>query len=82
MPSGNNCCQWVRIDATSPLADQSLANLHSQFPDLFAVQAMRREGNFMRSPELTPAILVGDRLLLCGTLAVLRQVEQWLMPRG
>jgi monovalent cation:H+ antiporter-2, CPA2 family len=82
VPSGNNCCQWVRVELISPLADQPLANLHSQFPDLFAVQAMRREGNFIRSPELNQAILVGDRLLLCGTLAVLRQVEQWLMPRG
>ncbi len=82
VPSGNNCCQWVRIDGVSPLADQPLAILMAQFPDLLGVQAVRREGNFLRSPELTQAIVVGDRLLLCGTLGVLRQVEQWLTARS
>jgi monovalent cation:H+ antiporter-2, CPA2 family len=81
VPSGNNCCQWVRIDAVSPLGGQPLAILMVQFPDLLGVQAVRREGNFLRSPELTQAIVVGDRLLLCGTLGVLRRVEQWLTAR-
>jgi monovalent cation:H+ antiporter-2, CPA2 family len=78
VPSGNNCCQWVRIAATSPLAGQPLSQLQTTFPDLLGVQAVRREGNFLQSPALTEEIATGDRLLLCGTFTVLRQVQTWL----
>jgi monovalent cation:H+ antiporter-2, CPA2 family len=78
VPSGNNCCQWVRIEPETQLVDQPLAQLQQQFPDRFAVQAMRREGNFMRSPESSQEIAAGDRLLLCGTIQALKQVQHWI----
>jgi monovalent cation:H+ antiporter-2, CPA2 family len=78
VPSGNNCCQWVRIIPTSQLANQPLSQLITAFPDLIGVQAVRREGNFLRSPELTEEIAVGDRLLLCGPIGVLRRAQIWL----
>jgi monovalent cation:H+ antiporter-2, CPA2 family len=61
---------------------QPLEQLQQQFPDLLAVQAMRREGNFIRSPELSQAIAVGDRLLLCGTIKVLKQVQRWIETKS
>jgi monovalent cation:H+ antiporter-2, CPA2 family len=78
VPSGNNCCQWVRITPTSQLANQPLSQLTTAFPDLIGVQAVRREGNFLRSPELTEEIAAGDRLLLCGPIGVLRRAQTWL----
>ncbi len=82
VPSGNNCCQWVRVESETPLVGQPLAQLQQQFPDLFAVQAMRREGNFIRSPELSQEIVVGDRLLLCGTIQVLKPVQRWIETKS
>jgi monovalent cation:H+ antiporter-2, CPA2 family len=82
VPSGNNCCQWVRVESETPLVGQPLAQLQQQFPDLLAVQAIRREGNFIRSPELTQSIAVGDRLLLCGTLQGLKQVQRWIETKS
>jgi monovalent cation:H+ antiporter-2, CPA2 family len=82
VPSGNNCCQWVRVESETPLVGQPLEQLQQQFPDLLAVQAMRREGNFIRSPELSQAIAVGDRLLLCGTMQVLKQVQRWIETKS
>ncbi len=82
VPSGNNCCQWVRVESETQLVGQPLAQLQQQFPDLFAVQAMRREGNFIRSPELSQEIVVGDRLLLCGTIQVLKPVQRWIETKS
>jgi monovalent cation:H+ antiporter-2, CPA2 family len=80
VPSGNNCCQWVRVESDCAWIGQPLTVLKAQFPELLAVQAVRREGNFLRSPDLAQALLVGDRLLLCGTSVVLAQVQQALEP--
>jgi monovalent cation:H+ antiporter-2, CPA2 family len=82
VPSGNNCCQWVRVESETQLVGQPLEQLQQQFPDRLAVQAMRREGNFIRSPELSQEIAVGDRLLLCGTVQVLKQVQRWIETKS
>jgi monovalent cation:H+ antiporter-2, CPA2 family len=78
VPSGDNCCQWIRIDANCELIGKPLADLKAQFPELLAVQAIRREGNFLRSPEQGQSITEGDRLLLCGTNELLNQVRKAL----
>lgn len=78
VPTGSNSCLWVRIAPDSPLIQQPLERLKQEFPDLLAVQAMRREGHFIRSPQSEQEIAVGDRLLLCGTHTVLKQIQAWL----
>ncbi|MBE9030195.1 cation:proton antiporter [filamentous cyanobacterium LEGE 11480] len=80
VPSGANSCQWVRVEAGSPLVKQPLARLAEQFPKLVGVQAIRREGNFLRSPDDKLPVAVGDRLLLCGPMSVLQALQDWLLP--
>jgi len=42
------------------------------------VQAIRREGKFISSPDGNADVRVGDHLLLCGGSYPLNQLQQWL----
>jgi CPA2 family monovalent cation:H+ antiporter-2 len=78
VPSGDNSCQWIRIEPGSILIHHPLDRLKQEFPEILTVQALRREGKFLRSPELNQEICSGDRLLLCATSEVLKAVQVWL----
>jgi monovalent cation:H+ antiporter-2, CPA2 family len=82
VPSGENSCQWIRIEPDSRLVHHPLNRLKQEFPEILTVQALRREGKFLRSPEMNQEICAGDRLLLCGTSEVLKAVQAWLVAQA
>lgn len=80
IPSDEGACQWVMLSADSPAASKTLAELDLRCQFDVIVQAIRREGRFIRFPDGSSDVQVGDRLLLCGDPSQLDQVRQWLAP--
>ncbi len=80
VPTQALACQWVMLPTNSPAVGKTLSEL--DFPDRYGVQiqAIRREGRFLRFPEGQEDVQSGDRLLLCGTPSHLNQVRQSLLP--
>ena len=75
VPSPQNSCQWVRVTDLSELVDQTISDLYRLTAKGVQIQAIRRDGKFIRLPELETAIGAGDRLLLCGSLDALLAVN-------
>ncbi len=75
VPSPQNSCQWVRVTESSELVDQTIADLYRLTAKVVQIQAIRRDGKFMRLPEPETLIGGGDRLLLCGSLEALVAVN-------
>jgi CPA2 family monovalent cation:H+ antiporter-2 len=80
VPKEGSSCQWLMVPEGSPIAGQTLAELDLQRQYDVQVQAIRREGRFIRFPDDDTDILVGDRLLLCGNREPLLQLGQWIAP--
>ncbi|MBD2095173.1 cation:proton antiporter [Trichocoleus sp. FACHB-591] len=80
VPKESSSCQWLMVPVESPVAGQTLAELDLQGQYDVQVQAIRREGRFIRFPTGDTDILVSDRLLLCGNRDSLVQVRQWIAP--
>jgi monovalent cation:H+ antiporter-2, CPA2 family len=78
VPTGGNSCLWLRIPEDSPLVNQHLDQLKQHLQLDMEIQAMRRDGQFLRSPEATMLVEAGDLLLLCGALAALNQASEWV----
>ncbi|MGE5656120.1 MAG: cation:proton antiporter [Actinomycetota bacterium] len=80
LPEGGACCQWLRLPHHSPAVGKKLseADLRRQYG--VQVQAIRREGKFIRWPDGDAELQGGDRLLLCGNFQALNQVRPWLTP--
>jgi CPA2 family monovalent cation:H+ antiporter-2 len=80
VPTQALACQWVMLPENSPAVGKTLSEL--DFADQYGVQiqAIRREGRFLRFPEGQEDVQSGDRLLLCGTPSHLNQVRQSLLP--
>jgi len=80
LPQEQASCQWLLVPPHSPAVGKTLAELHIRRQFGVLIQAIRREGKFIRFPEGSSDIETGDRLLLCGGFHSLNQATQWLAP--
>ncbi|MBD2005825.1 MULTISPECIES: cation:proton antiporter [Cyanophyceae] len=80
IPSENAPCQWLLVPEDSPVAGKTLSQLHMRRQYGVQVQAIRRDGKFIRFPGGDTQLLAGDQLLLCGGSYPLNQVQEWLSP--
>jgi monovalent cation:H+ antiporter-2, CPA2 family len=80
IPNATASCQWVVLAENSPVADQTLSEVHFRRDYAVQVQAIRREGKFIRFPGGSDYLKIGDHLLLCGASERLSQLKQWISP--
>ncbi|MCX7595276.1 MAG: sodium:calcium exchanger, partial [Fischerella sp.] len=80
VPGDHSACQWVTLSADCPLLGKSLADLDIREQFGVQVQAMRRNGKFIRFPNSKMELQAQDQLLLCGSLPSLNQLEHLLAP--
>ncbi|BBD57346.1 putative potassium/proton antiporter [Nostoc sp. HK-01] len=74
VPGENSACQWIAVEADSPVENKTLADLKNHEQSV-KVQALRRDGKFIRRPDDKTDLRVGDQLLLCGSLPSLNQLQ-------
>ncbi len=75
VPGENSACQWMTISADSPVLGKTLTDLDIPAKYDIEVQAMRRDGKFIRSPNVNTDLRIGNQLLLCGSLSSLNQIQ-------
>jgi monovalent cation:H+ antiporter-2, CPA2 family len=80
VPGDNACCQWMQVPDDSPVLDKTLAELHIRRQFGVLIQAIRREGKFIRFPDGKSDLQAGDRLLLCGNFHALNQARLFIAP--
>ncbi|MEL7039771.1 MAG: TrkA C-terminal domain-containing protein [Cyanobacteria bacterium J06592_8] len=80
LPSESVSCQWLVILEKSPAVGKTLAELNLLKLYSVQVQALRRQGKFLRWPHPSMDLQVGDHLLLCGGFQKLNQVRCDLVP--
>ncbi|MBF2063448.1 MAG: cation:proton antiporter [Calothrix sp. C42_A2020_038] len=80
IPNQNSACQWIFVSDDCTLIGKTLDNIEFQATFGVQVQAMRREGRFIRLPETNTDLQPRDQLLLCGSLNALQKLEQLLVP--
>ena len=80
VPGENASCQWLLVPDISPVVNKTLEELHIRRQFGILVQAIRREGKFIRFPDGRSDLQAGDRLLLCGGFHSLEQASQWIAP--
>ncbi|HEY9640272.1 MAG TPA: cation:proton antiporter [Coleofasciculaceae cyanobacterium] len=80
IPTENASCQWLLVPAASLTVGKTLAELHIRRQFGVLIQAIRREGKFIRFPNGQSDIQVGDRLLLCGSFHSIEQASRWIAP--
>lgn len=78
VPGYSSPCQWLLVPELSPAEGKTLSQLHWRRQYGIQVQAIRREGKFLRFPDGGAEIRAGDHLLLCGGSYPLTQLQQWL----
>ena len=81
VPKENSACQWVLISANSPVVAKTLADLDIRNQYGVQVQAIRRNGKFIRLPNDTTNLQVRDLVLLCGSLPSLNQIQQLIADK-
>jgi monovalent cation:H+ antiporter-2, CPA2 family len=81
IPSGNASCQWLLVTSDSPLVSKKLADVSLRRQFGIQVQAIRREGKFIRVPDGQSDVEQGDRLLLCGSFYALNRASAWISPK-
>ncbi|MBE9209028.1 cation:proton antiporter [Nostoc sp. LEGE 06077] len=79
VPGENSACQWIAVEADSPVDSKTLADLQNHEPSV-KVQALRRDGKFIRRPDDKTELRVGDQVLLCGSLPSLNQLQPLFAP--
>lgn len=80
VPTKSLSCQWVSLSDQSPVLGKALADLSLTQGYEVQVQAIRREGQFIRFPNGSEKLQAGDRLLLCGTCDNLNRVRAVIAP--
>ncbi|MBH8575736.1 cation:proton antiporter [Nostocaceae cyanobacterium CENA369] len=75
VPGENSACQWTTVNADSLALGQTLIDLEIHDKSTVKVQAIRRDGKFIRSPESNIDLRDGDQVLLCGSLPSLNQLQ-------
>lgn len=78
VPGASASCQWLVVGDDSPAAGKTLAELHFRRQYGIQVQAIRREGKFIRFPNGSEYLRDGDHVLLCGASSPLNQLNDWL----
>ena len=76
VPGENSVCQWVTVSPDAPILNKTLADLDISKQYKVQVQAIRRDGKFIRYPDGSTDLRSGDQVLLCGSLTGLSQLEQ------
>jgi CPA2 family monovalent cation:H+ antiporter-2 len=74
VPMEDASCQWLMIPSGCTAVNKTLAELDISRQYRVQVQAIRREGKFIRFPTDDTDLQAGDRLLLCGSATDLPQV--------
>ncbi|AFY36301.1 cation:proton antiporter [Calothrix sp. PCC 7507] len=74
VPGENSACQWITVNADSPVLSKTLVDLDVRQYEV-EVQAIRRDGKFIPSPEGNMELRDGDQILLCGSLSSLNQLQ-------
>ncbi|MBD2594002.1 cation:proton antiporter [Nostoc spongiaeforme FACHB-130] len=74
VPGENSACQWIVVEADSPVENKTLADLKNHEISL-QIQALRRDGKFIRRPDEKTELKVDDQVLLCGSLPSLNQLQ-------
>ena len=82
VPRENRACQWVLVSADSPVVAKTLADLDIRNQYGVQVQAIRRNGKFIRLPNDTTNLQVRDLVLLCGSLPSLNQIQQLIADKS
>ncbi|MBI4783623.1 MAG: cation:proton antiporter [Oscillatoriophycideae cyanobacterium NC_groundwater_1537_Pr4_S-0.65um_50_18] len=80
IPSENASCQWLLVPETSVVVGKVLSELHIRRQFGVLIQAIRREGKFIRFPNGQSDLQAGDRLLLCGSFHSIEQASYWIAP--
>jgi monovalent cation:H+ antiporter-2, CPA2 family len=80
VPIENSSCQWLLVPNDSHVVGKTLAELHIRRQFGVLIQAIRREGKFIRFPTGKSDLQAGDRLLLCGNFHALNQARYWIAP--
>jgi CPA2 family monovalent cation:H+ antiporter-2 len=80
IPGENSACQWMSVNADSPFLAKTLVNLDIRREYGVQVQAIRRDGKFIRFPDGNMDLRTNDQVLLCGSLANLNQLQELLAP--
>jgi CPA2 family monovalent cation:H+ antiporter-2 len=75
IPGEQSACQWLTISADSPVLGKTLTDLDTRAQYDVEVQAIRRDGKFIRSPNGKIDLRTGDQVLLCGNLPSLNQIQ-------
>jgi CPA2 family monovalent cation:H+ antiporter-2 len=81
VPTKALSCQWIMLSVNSPIIGKTLSDLNLNREYEVQVQAIRREGKFLRFPDGSADLQAGDRLLLCGTVTSLMRVQQMISPQ-
>ncbi len=76
VPASNASCQWIQMPGDSVMVGKTIAQIDPLRQYGILIQAVRREGKFLRSPEDEVALQEGDRLLLCGSFHALIQARE------
>ncbi|HEY9645309.1 MAG TPA: cation:proton antiporter, partial [Chroococcidiopsis sp.] len=71
IPGENASCQWLLVPDDSEVVGKTLAELHIRRKFGVLIQAIRREGKYIRFPDGNSDLQSGDRLLLCGNFHAL-----------
>ncbi|MBV8888027.1 MAG: cation:proton antiporter [Chroococcidiopsidaceae cyanobacterium CP_BM_RX_35] len=74
----NMLCHWIMVPETSPVVGQTVSKLELQRQCGMKVQAVRRDGKFLRFPDSGIGLQARDQLLLCGSYQSTLQLQQWL----
>lgn len=80
IPGNNSPCQWIMVPESSLLVGKTLSQLDIRRQYGVQVQAIRREGKYIRFPNGDIQLQVGDQLLMCGGSHPLHQVREWMVP--
>jgi monovalent cation:H+ antiporter-2, CPA2 family len=71
VPSPESSCQWLRVMSESGIVGLTIEGLDFVKNDRVQVQAIRRDGRFLRLPEGSVMVEAGDRMLVCGSVEAL-----------
>ncbi|KYC39346.1 sodium:calcium exchanger [Scytonema hofmannii PCC 7110] len=80
VPGENSACQWVAVSTDSSVVGKTLADLDTYNQYGIKVQAMRRDGKFIRFPNDSMDLQARDQVLVCGSLVAVNQLVQLLAP--
>lgn len=76
LPEDTDSSLWILVSEGSEVAGKSLAQLDFQKRFRSTIQAIRRQGMYLRFPNGKCVIKAGDRLLVFGSLSVLADLSQ------